>query len=173
VRALASTLLIATLSLGTTACSLSGNVASLQPYAPSDGQQVNLETVKARNFIYLVAESGRGYLIGSFVNSANQDKIVKLQYVNSSDQSKSEYFFDVPAGAKIDFGYNGFPAIDAPVVEVPGQTAQFFVLESDTVNGSMRVPVLDGTLSEYKALLEQLEALSAEAEAEAETEVVE
>jgi hypothetical protein len=47
--------------------------------------------------------------------------------------------------------------IDVPVVEVPGQTAKFYLLESDTINGSMQVPVLDGTLSEYRDLIEQLE----------------
>jgi len=164
-RSLTATLMLAALTLGTSACSISGNVASLQPYSPSDGQQVDLDAVKARNFIYLVSDSGNGFLIGSMVNSSNEDRVVKMQYVNSSTQAKSEYYFEVPAGAKVDFGYNGNPAISVPVVERPGQTAQFFLLESDTVNGSMRVPVLDGTLAEYRSLLELLEAFEAEQEA--------
>jgi hypothetical protein len=44
-----------------------------------------------------------------------------------------------------------------PVVEIPGQTALFYFLESDTVNGEMKVPVLDGTLSEYKSLIQLLD----------------
>lgn len=157
VRRLAASALIATLALSTSACSLSGNVASLQPYSPSDGQQVDLESVKARNFIYLVSESGKGFLIGSLVNSGSEARVVKIQYVDPNSQAKTDYFVEVPAGAKLDFGYNGNPAISMPVVEVPGQTALFYLLESDTVNGDMKVPVLDGTLSEYKALLQLLE----------------
>jgi len=163
-RSITATLMLAALTLGTSACSITGNVASLQPYSPSDGQQVDLDAVKARNFIYLVSDSGNGFLIGSMVNSSNEDRVVKLQYINSSTQERSDYFFEVPAGSKIDFGYNGSAAIQVPVIERAGQTAQFFLLESDTVNGSMRVPVLDGTLAEYRSLLEQLEAAQLEIE---------
>jgi len=163
-RSITATLMLAALTLGTSACSITGNVASLQPYSPSDGQQVDLDAVKARNFIYLVSDSGNGFLIGSMVNSSNEDRVVKLQYINSSTQERSDYYFEVPAGSKIDFGYNGSAAIQVPVIERAGQTAQFFLLESDTVNGSMRVPVLDGTLAEYRSLLEQLEAAQLEIE---------
>lgn len=158
VRRFAAVFASVALVLGTTACSLGATVSSLQPYSPSDGQQVTLDAIKARNFIYLVAESGNGYLIGSIVNSSATAGVVKLQYVNPESKEKTDFFFDVEAGAKLDFGYNGSPAIEVPVVERPGQTAQFYVLESDTLSGSMRVPVLDGTLSEYRMLLEMLEA---------------
>jgi hypothetical protein len=158
VRRLAATALIVALSLTTSACSISGNVASLQPYSPSDGQQVDLDQVMARNFMYLVADSGNGYLVGSLVNQATEDRIIKIQYVDPNTQAKTDYFVEVPAGQKVDFGYNGNPAIQLPVVEVPGQTAKFYFLESDTINASMKVPVLDGTLLEYRQLLEILES---------------
>ena len=158
VRRITIALAAAAMTLGLSACSLTGNVASLDPYSPSDGQQVDLESVKARNLIYLVGESGRGFLIGSLVSSATSDIEVKLQYVNPATDERTDYFFDVPAGAKIDFGYNGNPAVELPVVETPGQTARFYLIESDSVSGLIQVPVLDGTLAEYKILLEQLEA---------------
>lgn len=160
VRRLAATALIVALSLSTSACSISGNVASLQPYSPSDGQQVDLEQVKARNFMYLVAESGRGYLVGSLVSQATEAKVIKIQYVDPNTQAKTDYFVEIPAGQKVDFGYNGNPAILLPVVEGPGQTAKFYFLESETINASMKVPVLDGTLEEYRLLLEILESES-------------
>lgn len=157
-RRIVTGLMMVSVALGTSACSLTGNVASLDPYSPSDGQQVTLENVKARNFIYLVSESGQGFLIGSLVNSSREDRSVKLEYVSSQDGSRSEYFFNVPAGAKVDLGYNGGEPVLVPVVEAPGQTAQFYLIESETESGSIKVPVLDGTLSEYRALLEQLES---------------
>lgn len=156
-RRLAVSAALVALTLTTSACSLSGNVASLQPYAPSDGHQVNLKSIKARNFMYLVSGSGQGYLIGSLVNTSNEPKVVKIQYEDPNTMAKTDYFVEVPAGIKQDFGYNGNPAISIPVVEIPGQTAHFYFLESDTINARMNVPVLDGTLVEYKALLEMLE----------------
>jgi hypothetical protein len=87
---------------------------------------------------------------------------VKLQYLNPNTNERTDYFFDVPAGSKIDFGYNGNPAVEVPVVEKPGQTAKFYLLESDSISGTIRVPVLDGTLAEYRMLLEQLEAAALE-----------
>jgi len=167
VRRLAATALLVALSLTTSACSISGNVASLQPYSPSDGQQVDLDQIMARNFMYLVAESGNGYLVGSLVSQAAEDKVIKIQYVDPNTSSKIDYFVEVPAGQKIDFGYNGNPAILLPVVERPGQTAKFYFLESDTINSSMKVPVLDGTLQEYRLLLEVLESESQTAPEEA------
>ena len=160
VRRLAATALIVALSLTTSACSISGDVASLQPYSPSDGQQVDLDQILARNFMYLVADSGNGYLVGSIVSQATEDQVIKIQYVDPNTQAKTDYFLEIPAGLKVDFGYNGNPAILLPVVEGPGQTAKFYFLESDTVNAIMRVPVLDGTLEEYRLLLEILESES-------------
>lgn len=157
VRRLAASALIVALALTTSACGLTGDVASLQPYSPSDGQQIDLDQIMARNFMYLVAESGNGYLVGSLVSQATEDKIIKIQYVDPNTQAKTDYFAEIPAGQKVDFGYNGNAAILLPVVEGPGQTAQFYFLESDTINASMRVPVLDGTLQEYRSLLQILE----------------
>jgi hypothetical protein len=91
------------------------------------------------------------------VSSASEPKVVKIQYVDPNSQAKTDYFVEVDPGAKLDFGYNGNPAISMPVVEVPGQTALFYFLESDTINAGVKVPVLDGTLPEYKALLLLLE----------------
>ena len=158
VRRIAIALAATAMTLSLSACSLTGNVASLDPYSPSDGQQIDLESVKARNLIYLVGESGRGFLIGSLVSTGAQDLKVKLQYVDPNTDERTDYFFDVPAGSKVDFGYNVYPALEIPIIETPGQTAKFYLVESDSISGLIQVPVLDGTLAEYRMLLEQLEA---------------
>ena len=158
VRRITVILAATAMTLSLSACSLSGNVASLDPYSPSDGQQIDLESVKARNLIYLVSDSGRGFLIGSLVSTGTKDLKVKLQYVDPATGERTDYFFDVPAGSKVDFGYNGNPAVELPIIETPGQTAKFFLIESESISGIIQVPVLDGTLAEYRMLLEQLEA---------------
>ena len=158
VRRITVILAATAMTLSLSACSLSGNVASLDPYSPSDGQQIDLESVKARNLIYLVSDSGRGFLIGSLVSTGTKDLKVKLQYVDPATDERTDFFFDVPAGSKVDFGYNGNPAVELPIIETPGQTAKFFLIESESISGIIQVPVLDGTLAEYRMLLEQLEA---------------
>jgi hypothetical protein len=92
------------------------------------------------------------------VSTGAQDLKVKLQYVDPNTDERTDYFFDVPAGSKVDFGYNGNPAVELPIVETPGQTAKFYLVESESMSGLIQVPVLDGTLAEYRMLLEQLEA---------------
>lgn len=158
VRRFATSLAVASLALSLSACSITSNVASLQMYAPSDGQQLDLEATKARNFIYLVSESGEGFLIGSLVNSSNQDRMVKVQYPNPESGETSEVMVELKAQSKVDFGYNGKPALPIQVAGTPGQTALIYVLESDSVSAGMQVPILDGTLAEYRMLLDQLAA---------------
>ncbi|MFM7013926.1 MAG: hypothetical protein ACKOXT_02900 [Actinomycetota bacterium] len=156
VRRLATSLAVASLALSLSACSITSNVASLQMYAPSDGQQLDLESTKARNFMYLVSETGSGFLIGSLVNSSNRDRMVKVQYPNPETGETSEVVVELRANSKVDFGYNGNAALPIEVAGNPGQTALIYVLESDSVSAGMQVPILDGTLAEYRMLLDQL-----------------
>ncbi len=157
-RSVSAALVFGAIALGTAGCSFASEVASRNLYSPSDGQQVDLESIKARNFMYLVAEDGRGYLIGSLVSISSEPQDVKIQYVDPQTGARSETnIYQIPAQGKFDFGYNGSPAVRLPIIEVPGQTALLYLLESDLVNSSIEVPVLDGSLSEYKMVLDQLQ----------------
>ena len=157
-RKVSAALIFGAIALGTAGCSFSSTISSLQMYSPSDGQQTDLEFVKARNMMFLVAEDGTSYLIGSLVSSNPEAEVIKMQYINPETKVRSDAYFEIPAQSKLDLGYNGNPAAQLPIIEVPGQTALLYILESDLVSSSLQVPVLDGSLSEYKMVLEQLQA---------------
>ena len=87
IRKYAAVAIAAALVFGTAGCTFTSPVATRQAYSPSDGGQVNLETVKARNFIYL-SNGTQAALFGSLVNSGLQDAEVHLQYTDAKLNEK-------------------------------------------------------------------------------------
>lgn len=135
-------------------CSLNHNVESLRPYAPSDGTQLNLESVKARNFLIVKGSSNQAMLIGSLIAAA--DTQVSVQTTDAQG-AKVEFKLSVMADQKSDIGYNGTQGFR-------------FTLPAEVISGGMHsvylndgsgplellVPVVDGTLLEYKPYADQL-----------------
>lgn len=154
VKKITSLTLLALVSLSLAGCSLSGNVESLKPYAPSDGVQVDAQSLKARNVLLIQGESGRAVLIGSFVNSSQEDLMASVQTKDSSGQD-IRVEFAVKAGTKFDLGYNGTEPITFQLDGNPGQVHEV------AVSGGgdpfvLNVPVMDGSLLEYREYAESL-----------------
>lgn len=154
VKKITSLTLLALASLSLAGCSLSGNVESLKPYAPSDGVQVDAQSLKARNVLLIQGESGRAVLIGSFVNSSQDDLMASVQTKDSSGQD-IRVEFAVKAGTKFDLGYNGTEPITFQLDGNPGQVHEV------AVSGGgdpfvLNVPVMDGSLLEYREYAESL-----------------
>ncbi len=154
VKKITSLTLVALASLSLAGCSLSGNVESLKPYAPSDGVQVDAQSVKARNVLLIQGESGRAVLIGSFVNSSQEDLVGSVQTKDSAGQD-IRVEFAVKAGTKFDIGYNGTEPITFQLDGNPGQ------VHDVAVSGGgdpfvLNVPVMDGSLLEYREYAESL-----------------
>ena len=154
VKKITSLTLLALATLSLAGCSLSGTVSSLQPYAPSDGVQVDAQSLKARNVLIIQGESGRAVLIGSFVNSSQEDLMASVQTKDSAGQD-IRVEFAVKAGTKFDLGYNGTEPITFQLDGMPGQVHQV------AVSGGgdpyvLDVPVMDGSLEEYREYAEAL-----------------
>jgi hypothetical protein len=145
----------ATLLVSASGCSITGNIATLKQYAPSDGFSLNYGNVKFRNFIYVVAENER-HLIGSVINSGLEAQTLKLQYTDAATGEKINYELNVPAEKKLDFGYNESDSLDFNLPGMAGGTTTFFVLQNDTPAKRFVVPVLDGTLPEYQNVVDNL-----------------
>lgn len=130
-------------------------VRSLDPYAPSDGFQTDIDELKARNFMLLELDN-EAALIGSFVNSGDVDLDVTVQII--SGDNRSDTFVEVPAGGKTDMGYNGNPPkrVDLPDEIIAGQLYPIFIqVEQDTPR-ELLVPVMDGSLEEYQQMIDLL-----------------
>ncbi|CAB4548294.1 MAG: hypothetical protein F2529_05065 [Actinobacteria bacterium] len=180
VRKFVTAVAVATaLVLGTTGCSLSHNVATMQQYAPSDGAQITVDGVKGLNLIYLtqnVTDLGGlevGAIIGSFVNTTDQPVQIRLQYQIDGSQSVdviAAQTFDwvseiIMPGQKYDLGYNESPAIYGValnaknLVAKPGDLISVFVGVNDAQGVQVLVPALDGALEQYKTLVDNLAAI--------------
>lgn len=167
--------LVSAVTLGTSGCSLTHNVPTLMSYAPSDGTQLNLGGVDARNVIYLTSRNTDGTsaevgaLIGTFVNTTTAPLTVVLQFDEdaSSDpavttpQTFTWESNPIPAGGKLELGYNESPALEALLLGTNGMTVQPGDLVAIKISvgdkqASLNVPALDGSLDQYAPLLQNL-----------------
>lgn len=146
-----STLIIAT----TTGCQFMQPVRSLDPYAPSDGFQTDIEELKARNFMLLELDD-EAALIGSFVNSGNSDLNVTVQVISGEDRTDTSV--EVPAGGKTDMGYNGFAPkrVELPEEIIAGQLYPIYIQVENQTPRELLVPVMDGSLEEYQSMIDLL-----------------
>ena len=133
-------------------CSLNREVASLDPYAPSDGVQLDTETLKARNLMFVVDEEGNALLIGSFINPGDEDLSATLETLDSNGELVITEFI-VPAEQKFDLGYNGTAGKELFLTETPGSMHPVY-LRSAGDPARILVPILDGSLEEYRQLLD-------------------
>jgi len=133
-------------------CSLNREVASLDPYAPSDGVQLDTETLKARNLMFVVDDEGNALLIGSFINPGESDVSATLETLDSNGELVITEF-TVPASQKYDLGYNGNPGKDLFLAEMPGSMHPVYLRTSGDPS-QILVPILDGSLEEYRRLID-------------------
>ena len=133
-------------------CSLSREVASLDPYAPSDGVQVDTEGLKARNVIFVVDEDGNAVLIGSFINPGQGAVSATLETMDSNGTVIMTEM-TIEAGAKFDLGYNGTEGKYLYLTETPGSMHPVYMrVTGDPTR--MLVPILDGALEEYRGFID-------------------
>ena len=151
-RKIAAVALAATVLLGTSACSLTSDVPTLQMYAPSDGVDGDTASVAFRNFIVLTNGSA-SELIGSAINTTQKPVNFSLSYQSATGAQTSN--FTLKAGQKLDFGYNSSDAIALANGKKPGEVTVIGASEgSESIK--FNAPVLDGTLSQYTDLVNSL-----------------
>ena len=164
------------LVLGTAGCSLTHNIPTLQEYAPSDGVQASFDGVKAINVIYLTKPAtGEGALevgaiIGTFVNTTNKDVTVRVQYTQDGSDATDvvlketgTFEFLIPAGGTKEFGYTEVSEMQPVLLNDKGEVLKpgsLGVINVGVVGGKkdvhLNVPVLDGSLEQYSALVQNL-----------------
>jgi hypothetical protein len=154
----AAVTIAASMLLGTAGCTFLNPVASRIEYAPADGSQVDLETVKIRNFVY-VTNGTASAISGSIVNPSLEPKIVRIQYTDAAVNEAKEVTFTVNAGQRIDLGYNGGQALAINLGGKAGGVVRINVSEG-SVTEEMRIPVLDGTFEFYKPVIDSLQSVT-------------
>ncbi|WP_084075160.1 hypothetical protein [Demequina sp. NBRC 110052] len=142
----------AVLALALTGCSFAADITTSDPYAASDGIQVDLDGVKAENLLVISSAEGEpAALIGSFINTSSED--ATLTVTLGSDQTA----FEVAAGEVVALGTGeGQTEVVGTSPAAPGLIAQITIDAPRTGAQSVDVPVMDGTLEEYAPILDSL-----------------
>lgn len=143
----------AAVAMSLAGCSLSREVASLDPYAPSDGVQIDKGELKVRNVMFVVGDDGNAVLIGSFVNQSEEAVSGTLETMDSNG-AVVVTDFSVPAESKFDLGYNGTDGKRLYLSEVPGSMHPVFVRIAGIDPVELPTPILDGTLEEYRPFVD-------------------
>ncbi|CAB4551473.1 unannotated protein [freshwater metagenome] len=127
-------------------------MASLDPYSPSDGVQVDLPELKARNVLFVSDAEGNSVLIGSFLNTTDATLVAQLETMDSNGEV---VFTDItiPAEGKFDLGYNGTEGKRLFLTELPGSMHPVYIRAGGDPT-EMLVPILDGTLEEYRPFID-------------------
>lgn len=154
IRKFAAVAIAASLLIGTTGCTFTSPVASRIDYAPADGSQADLESIKVRNFVYLT-NGTQAALSGSIVNSGLETKTLKISYTDAAVSEQKEVTFTVNPGQKLDLGYNGGKAL---AINLGGKAGDIVTIKltEGAVSADLNVPVLDGTFDFYKPILDSL-----------------
>lgn len=140
----------AALSLGlvtVTGCGYITPQQTTHQYTASDGVLADLGPLQLRNFLIVSAGEDRpGRLLGAVYNSSSQD--VKLT-VNGAEGSQTEV--SVKANSHTLLNESTDEALLSTSGGIAGSLVPVKITESGTnVNKTIDVPVLDGTLEEYK-----------------------
>jgi hypothetical protein len=136
------------------ACSGGSPLTALKPYAASDGLQVTAGDVRGLNLILLTRGEGEpAALTGTLDNASTSNATATLGVAGTS------VTLEVPAGSSVRLGLaDGDTPVVAPASPAaPGLVATVELTVGGTTTKSP-VPVLDGTLPEYAAVLTTLDA---------------
>ena len=145
-RLLSALALSAGLAVVASGCSVFSPQTTAMPYAPSDGHEVDLSpTLGVRNALIIAATKGSpGQLYGTIVNTGDQAATVTF-----SSETGSLSAVQVPARTNLMLDKSNLRIAQAPQ---PGTLVPFRV-SSNLGAAEFTVPVLDGTLAEYKTLV--------------------
>ncbi|MFV0434457.1 MAG: DNA modification methylase [Leucobacter sp.] len=153
IRIASSLAIAAAIALGATGCNLIAPQATTEEYAPSDGIDVNLDGVDVRNMMLIADESGENFnVVFSTVNLTGEDKDLTINFVGEGTAQASADV-KVPTGNTL-FGNPADKEIPLVVVSLPdlkpGATVDAFFQASGSPEVQHNIPVLDGTLADYR-----------------------
>lgn len=166
--------LIAAIGIGAmafTGCSAINQQSTTMVYSASDGVRLDMGQLELRNVLIISeAAGGPGRVAGSFYNQSDSDITLTI---NGAQGSQTE--ITVKPGVPLILNSKSDKSILSTMDQAPGSTESLELRQSGagSETATLKVPVLDGTLAEYKNLVPSEEpsaSASAEASAEATAE---
>jgi len=143
-------------ALALTGCSATNPITTMGEYEASDGAGTTVGDVRVLNMLVVTeALDAPGVLTGALSNRSKQDEEVTLTVGDAEPVT-----VDVPALGSVLIGADSAPAgyttTDVPIAAVAARPGGMTTLTIATgANGTvdLQIPVLDGTLPEYAAVL--------------------
>jgi hypothetical protein len=150
-RAVASVAVAALVLLGTSACNFVAPQATSDMYEPSDGTATTVGDVKVVNALLISADGEEANLVANFINKSDSRVRVTLQYKSGSQ--KVDETITVGPGQVKQVGGDGIEVMLENIDAKPGDLFPVYLQYGNAEGKQLLVPVLDGTLPEYEALL--------------------
>jgi hypothetical protein len=138
--------------LGTTACNFVAPQATTKSYAPSDGTETTVGDLKVLNALVLSEGGDEANLVASVVNNTWSRVQLKLQYEAGGQKVDQK----LTIGARETQRFGGEDGVQVTFEKIdakPGDLLPVYLQYGDVEGKQLLVPVLDGTLPEYEALL--------------------
>lgn len=141
---------VALVSAGLAGCSATNEITTQLDYAASDGVRATLGDVTAENLLIITAGKGEeGALQGAFTNRGSAD--VDITLTTGDDVELASV--PVAAGTTVLLGGTRGEVVTFTTPVAPGATLPVTLSTGSAGAEAISVPVLDGTLSEYTALV--------------------
>lgn len=153
-RALLASVIALSAALGTSGCNFTSHVATMDYYAPSDGSQVDVGKLKARNLMFFQDGKGHFGFFGSFANSGPEKIAFAIQYKDASG-NKGFREFTVKPYALLSLGYQGNKPLAIDLGGDPGDMKAIYIY-TEAAQAEVNVPVMDDSLPQYRDLVASL-----------------
>ena len=152
-RFFAPLVVVATIIVGTTGCTLSAEIATMKEYNPSDGVGADLGDLALRNILLISNDAGEANLVMTVVNTSGEDITLNVQFDSGSTRiTEPLQLSAVPERSRVGDDPSAGLVMSGPNLVVGGLFPVYF--EYGSVPGELVfVPVLDGTLPEYELLV--------------------
>jgi hypothetical protein len=95
---------------------------------------------------------GNAVLIGSFINATGETVNAQLETMDSNGEVVITEV-SIEGGSKFDLGYNGTEGKELTLTELPGSMHPVYLRVTGDP-AQMLVPILDGTLEEYRPFID-------------------
>lgn len=151
-RIVSSIALAAALTLGATGCGLSAPQGTTDPYAPSDGVDVDVAGVDVRNILLIADKSGTAFnVVFTGVNIGDVSEVLVITFVTEDGTETSVEYLIEPGSTKFGDPESALTPVVLPLKNVMvGSTIQAYFETATGGEVAQQVPVLDGTLAEYR-----------------------
>ena len=168
-RFVSSLALAAALALGATGCGMFAPQGTTDPYAPSDGIELTIDSIDVRNLLLVGDAAAENFnVVFTAVNRGDVAEQLNITFVDDSGTKNAKAQFAVAPGTNV-FGelnqaVSATGGTGAQIVSIPGlaigATVTAYVQVGTGQEVERQVPVLDGTLAEYAPLVPQVAVAS-------------